>query len=40
MSFVTALSMDIMENTTQNSSMEIIINKISMQEVYAVHFKN
>lgn len=40
MSFVTALSMDIMENIAQNLSMEIIINKISMQQVQAVHFKN
>lgn len=38
MSFVTALSMDIMENTAENSSMEII-NKIYMQQVYAVHLK-
>lgn len=37
--FVTALSMDIMENIAQYSSMEII-NKISMQQVYAVHLKN
>lgn len=38
MSFVTALSMDIKENTAENSSMEI--NKIPMQQVYAVHLKN
>lgn len=38
MSFVTALSMDIKENTAENSSMEII-NKISMQQVYAVYLK-
>jgi hypothetical protein len=40
MNFITVLSMDIIENIAQNSSMEIIINKISKQQVYALHFKN
>lgn len=40
MSFVTVLSMDMMENTAQNSSMEEIINKTSKQQVYALHLKN
>lgn len=38
--FVTALSMDIMKNIAQNSSIEIIINKITKQQVYGLHLKN
>lgn len=39
MNFATVLSTDIIENIAPNSSMKII-NKITKQQVYALHFKN
>lgn len=38
-SFVTVPSMDMMENTAQNSSVEEIIDKIPKQQVYVLHLK-
>lgn len=32
--------MDIIENIAQNSNTEIIINKISKPQIYALHLKN
>lgn len=39
MSLVAVLSMDMIENTAQNSSMAEIINKIFKKQVYALHLK-